>query len=80
MGGDLRRDTMATDESETKTYRVRSVNLAANTKSTTWVRAPSRHCAEQHVRELYSRHMVRSALERTPPEGVDVIDSSGVAR
>lgn len=53
-------------------FRVTSVNPAANTKATTWVRAPTKQQAKRYVREQYSRHMIESALERTPPEDADV--------
>ena len=53
-------------------YRVKSINPGANTKATTWVRADTRRQAEQYVRERNSRHMIESALERTPPKDADV--------
>ena len=62
------------DKVEDETYRVKTVNLGANTKKTTYVRAPSRREAEQYVRELYNRHIVESALPRPAPDDVDVLE------
>jgi hypothetical protein len=60
-------------ETPDKTYRVKSVNAGANARSTTWVKAPSRRAAEQHVRETLNRHFVESCVVRTPGEDDEVV-------
>lgn len=60
-------------DSETgDTYRV-VLHFAGNSKTTLYVRAPSRYTAETQARREYERGIVRSCLPREPPEDAEVL-------
>lgn len=63
------------DECERAIFRVKSINPGSDAKQTTWVRATSSWEAENHVREIYSRHYVESAVELDSPDDAEVIDA-----
>lgn len=60
---------------ENEVYRVKTVNAAANSKSTTWVKATSRLQAKFYVEDMYTRAVVQSCLVRTPPTDVKIYDA-----
>lgn len=62
------------DSSERAIYRVKSINPGANTKKTTWVRAPSSQKAVLHVERTKRHHYVDSVLEWDSIPDAEVVD------
>ena len=60
---------------EKEVYRVKTVNAAANSKSTTWVKATSRLQAKFYVEDMYARSVVQSCLVRTPPTDAKIYEA-----